>query len=178
MQYGDDKKEKLDRLERKLYSRNAPNIIGGERSQLDPAADNVETGREEIKESWQDAKASGFDELAARVSKMSQKKNSFINKIFVFSVLFFVLAVGVVAFVFWGGINSVSSKNVDIKVVGPLSTAGGQEVSLDINVINNNNVDLDSASLLVEYPTGTRATSDLTKELGQERFALNKIRAG
>ena len=72
----------------------------------------------------------------------------------------------------------VSSKNVDIKVVGPLSVGAGQEVSLDINVINNNNIELKSASLLVEYATGTRSANNLTKELNQERFVLNKIEPG
>lgn len=177
MQYGEEKKEKLNRLERKLYSRNTPNIIDNGRSELNPR-DRTETEAEETKEGWQTSKPGGFDELAARVSKMAQKKHSFVNKIFVFSVLFFLIAAGVTTFVFWGGMNSVSSKNVDIKVVGPLSSAGGQEVSLDINIINNNSVDLNSASLLVEFPTGSRSADDLSKELTQERFALNKIKSG
>ena len=177
MQYGDEKKEKLNRLERKLYSRNTPNTIDNGRSKFNSSNDTDNEG-EEIKESWQNSKAGGFDELAARVSKMAQKKHNFINKIFVFSILFFVVACGVTAFVFLGGMNSVSSKNVDIKVVGPLSTAGGQEVSLDINILNNNSVELDSASLLVEFPSGTRSVSDLSKELTQERFVLNQIKSG
>jgi len=175
MQYEDEKREKLNKLEGKLYSRNAPNVIDEGRSKLNQSTD-LES--EEIKEDWQNSKTGSFDELAARVSKMAQKRHSFVNKIFIFSVLFFVIACGVAAFVFLGGMNSVSSKNVDIKVVGPLSTAGGQEVSLDINVINNNNIDLDSASLLVEYATGTRSAADISKELNQERFALGVIKSG
>ncbi|MFH0804342.1 MAG: hypothetical protein V1896_01960 [Candidatus Zambryskibacteria bacterium] len=173
MQYGDEKKEKLNRLERKLYSRNAPDIIDEGRSKLE----NGE-GEMEVKESWQKTKAGSFDELAAKMSNMAHRKHNFINKIFVFSVLFFVVACGVAAFVFLGGMNSVSSKNVDIKITGPLSVGSGQEVSFDINIINGNNTDLDSASLLVEYPASTRSVVDLTKELTQERFALGKIKSG
>jgi hypothetical protein len=176
MEYGNEKKEKLNRLEGKLYSRNAPNIIDDGRSQLNSSANGEEN--EEVKESWQKNKVGSFDELAAKVSNMAQKKHNFVKKIFIFSVLFFIVASGIAAFVLLGGVNSVSSKNVDIKVVGPLSTPGGQEVSLDINIINNNSVDLNSASLLVEYPTGTRSTMDLSKELSQERFDLNKIKSG
>lgn len=183
MQYGDEKKEKLNRLEKKLYSRNAPNIIDKGRSELNPLPDTGDVRgiggeNEEVKESWVNSKAGGFDELVARVSRASNKKYSFIKKFFIFSILFFVVACGVATFVFLGGINSVSSKNVDIKVVGPLSTPGGQEVSFDINIINNNSVDLNSAALLVEYPTSTRSTIDPTKELSQERFVLDKIKSG
>jgi len=180
MQYGDEKKEKLNRLERKLYSRNAPNIIDKGRSDLNSSINKEDEIIEEggVKENWQDTKTSSFDELAAKVANMTHKKHNFVKKIFVLSVIFFVVAAGVAAFVFLGGINSISTRNVDIKVVGPLSVGSGQEVSLDINIINNNNVDLNSASLLVEYPTGSRSAADLTKELTQERYTLDKIKSG
>jgi hypothetical protein len=177
MQYGDEKKEKLDKLERKLYSRNAPYIIDTGRSEFKGAGES--TGNmEENKEIWPEMKKDNFDELARKVVNMAQKKNSFVKKIFVVSLLFFVVAVGVAAFVFWGGGNMVSSRNVDIKVVGPLSVGGGQEVSLDINIINNNNVDLSSAALSIKYPDGTRSAADLSREMTQERFTLDTIKSG
>ncbi len=183
MQYDDEKKEKLNRLEKKLYSRSAPNIIDKGRSDFNQSpnqggVEGINGENEEVKERWTNSKTGGFDELVARFSRATNKKYSFIKKIFIFSVIFFVLAVGVAAYVFFGGINSVSSKNVDIEVVGPLSIPGGQEVSLDINIINNNSVDLNSASLLVEYPTSTRSVADPTKELTQEKFVLDKIKSG
>src|SRR3989344_3635650 len=176
--YNDEKKEKLDNLERKLYSRNAPNIIENKTREKPLASIDREEINEEVKEDWQNQETSSFDEVAAKVSKMAGKKHNFVKKIFVFSIAFFVVAAGIAAFVFLGGVNLVSSKNVDIKIVGPLSVGGGQEVSFDVNIINNNNIDLDSASLLIEYPTGTRSSFDLTKELDQERFALGQIKSG
>mgnify|MGYP001596239041 FL=1 len=184
MQFNDEKKEKLDRLERKLYSRNTPNIIDKGRTELNPPTDSNNTvgageeERGEVKENWQGTRAGSFDELAAKVSNMAQKKNNFVKKIFIFSILFFLLASGVAAFVFFGGMNLVSSKNVDIKITGPLSVGGGQEASFDISVVNSNNVDLNSASLLVEYPAGTRSANDLSKELDRERFVLDQIKSG
>lgn len=177
MQYGDEKKEKLEKLERKLYSRNAPNIIDTGRSEFRGTGeemDNIMAAKEE----WPEIKKSSFDELAMKVANMAQKKNNFVKKIFILSLLFFVAAVGVAAFVFWGGGNMVSSKNVDIKIVGPLSVGGGQEVSFDINIINNNNVDLSSAALSIKYPEGTRSSVDLSQELTQERFTLDTIKSG
>src|SRR3989344_1895513 len=181
MHFGDEKKEKLQKLERKLYSRNTPDIIDAGRSELKDEKENSrETiGSESVNENgWQDIKKNNFDELAAKMSRVAQTKHSVIKKIFTLSLVFFALALGVAAFVLWGGMNSVSSKNVDIKVVGPLSVGGGEVSSLDINIINNNNTDLDSASLLVEYPKGTRKESDLAEELDRERFDLGKIKSG
>lgn len=178
-QYGNEKREGLNRLEKKLYSRNAPDIIDAGRSDLKSGNED----REEVvtvgeEKSWQSFKTDKFDELAANVSRMAINKHSFVKKVFVFSVLFFVLASAIAAFVFFGGMNIISSKNVDIKVIGPVSIGGGQEVSLDINVINNNNTNLESVSLLIEYPEGTRNVADLSKEISNERFALGQIKSG
>lgn len=173
MDYSDEKKEKLNRLEKQLYSRNAPDVIDAGRTPLNTKDDQLEP-----KADWEDVQAGRFDELAARMSKMAQHKNNFVNKIFKVSLGFFLLAVLVAGLVFWGGGNLVSSKNVDITVVGPVSVAAGQEVSFDINIINNNNTDLNSASLLIEYPEGVRSTTDLTKDLDRERFNLGDVPAG
>lgn len=177
MQYENEKRERLSRLEKKLYSRGAPEIIDSGRSEFgsEDTTENLE--EKEIKEDWQDVKTSSFDELAAKVAGATQNKHSFIKKFFIFSLTFFIIAAGVTVFMFKGGRNSVSSENVDIKVNGPLSIPGGQEVSFDINIINDNNTDLNSASLLVKYPSGTRSSSDLTKALDEERFAIDKIRS-
>lgn len=184
MQYDDDKnppslkasggqREKLNRLEKKLYSRSAPSIIDTGRTEL-----KEDMGKnEEIKTDWPNVKTNSFDELAAKMSKVAQNKHNFVNKIFIISLVFFVVAAGIAMFVFLGGSNLVSSRNVDIQVSGLPSVPGGQEVSFDIDVINNNNIDLNAASLLVEYPEGARSPSDFSKELDRERFDLGTIKS-
>src|SRR3989344_6600046 len=103
MQYDDEKREKLDRLERKLYSRNAPNVIDTGRSDFKMPNDESKGNMEGAGEGWPNMKKNNFDELAQKASNMAQRKNSFVKKIFIFSVLFFIAASGVAAFVFWGG---------------------------------------------------------------------------
>ncbi len=80
MQYGDEKKEKLDNLERKLYSRNAPDIIENKAPAAPLSSYDEEETPEEVKENWQDAKANSFDEMASKVSKMAQKKHNFVKR--------------------------------------------------------------------------------------------------
>ena len=82
--YNDEKKEKLDNLERKLYSRNAPNIIENKTREKPLASIDREEINEEVKEDWQNQETSSFDEVAAKVSKMAGKKHNFVKKIFVF----------------------------------------------------------------------------------------------
>lgn len=174
MVYEDEKKGKLDRVERQLYSRKSPDILDQGRSEF-------ENGDKEdkLQENWKDDdEKNSFDDLASKMSNMAKRKSNILNKIFGLSVVFFIIAVVVTVFVFMGGMNFVSSRNVDIKVLGPISVAGGQETSFDINIINNNNVSLDSASLLVEYPAGTRGVNDLSKEITRDRFELGSISAG
>lgn len=175
MQSNQDK-SKLDRLERKLYSRKGDDVLDPGRSALEP--ETFDNDVEQVKQSWSTDKENHFDLLASKVSSMAGHKSNFVKKFFVAALVIFVLSVGVAGFVFFGGVNLISSENVDIKVVGPTSIGGGQESSFDVAVINGNNTALKSTTLLVEYPQGTRSASDLTKDLQRERFDLGEIASG
>ena len=170
MQY-DEGKHKLDRLEKKLYSRNTPEIIDKGRTTIDREEEVVSDG-------WQQIDNSRFDELAERMSKVANQKHHIVRKIFIASLAFFILSIGVAAFVFLGGTNLVSSKNVDIKVSGPVSVGGGQQSSFDINIVNQNNTDLEAVNLIVEYPEGTRDAADLSKDLKRDKFAIGTVKSG
>src|SRR3990167_5906971 len=145
---------KSNKLERKLYSRKAPDIINADRAEF---KSDTESDAEEVSTNWQAPEGSRFDMLASKISRTAERRGSFVKKFFVIAVALFVISAAGAAFVFFGGANFISSENVDIKVVGPVSIGGGQETSFDINVLNNNNTNLDSVSLLVEYPAGTRS---------------------
>lgn len=173
MRYGDEKREELEKLQKKLYSRNMPEYSGESRTDFSRSETKDEP---ELREGWDDVREDKFDALAAKVSNMAQNKNRFIRNTFIGSLIFFVMAAGVAAFVFLGGLNMISTRNVDIKVTGPLSVGSGQETSFEINIINKNNVDLNSVALVVEYPSGTRS-ADLSEELSQERFIIGDIKS-
>lgn len=177
MSYEDGDKEKLNNLENKLYSRGAPDILDKGRSSLVKEEANQAEMISPKETIWGNARPGKFDEISAKMSHLSQKKSNFINKLFIVSLLFFALASVVAVFVFIGGGNLVSSKNVDILVFGPVSIPSGQEVSFDINVVNNNNTDLTSAVLLVEYPDGTRSSLDLSKDLIREKFDIGVVKS-
>lgn len=102
----------------------------------------------------------------------------FLKKLFVASVIFFVVSVGVALYVFFGGGNVISSNNVDIAVTGPVSVAGGEILSLEITVSNQNNTDLETADLVIDYPDGTRQAENTRVSLKRYREALGTIPKG
>ncbi len=169
-------KSKLDRLEKKLYSRHAPEVIDPGRSNLEP--ETFDNDIQKTNDGWQNDGQNRFDTLTSKVYQTAMKKSSFVKKFFVVAAVLFLLSAGTAAFVFFGGVNLISSENVDIKVVGPTSIGGGQESSFEVTVVNGNNTPLNSASLLIEYPEGTRSPSDLTKDLERERLNIGDIRKG
>jgi len=111
-------------------------------------------------------------------SLTKHQKFSFIQKLLLLSITFFVIAAGISSFIFLGGSNIVSSKNVSILVVGPVSVEAGKEFPLQIIVENKNNVSLEFTDLIIEYPEGTRVAGDAEKELLRSRRSLGEIAPG
>lgn len=104
--------------------------------------------------------------------------NPMLKKIFIASFAFFVITAGVAAYFFIGGGNVVSSENVDIEVLGPVSIAGGEELSLQVAITNNNNTELQFADLFVEFPEGAHDPSDIATELPRYRTSLDTVKQG
>ncbi|MEN9614087.1 MAG: hypothetical protein RLZZ347_394 [Candidatus Parcubacteria bacterium] len=102
---------------------------------------------------------------------------SFTKKLFVSSLGFFGVALLVALYVVLGGGNVVSTDNVDIKISGPVSINGGEELVLDVSVVNNNNTALELTDLVVTYPEGTRSSTDLDTNFTKYRESLGDIPA-
>ncbi|MFM2357634.1 MAG: hypothetical protein RJA61_371 [Candidatus Parcubacteria bacterium] len=161
-------KDKIDRLSRALYERGAPSII-------DKKVDTVpQSFSQDVKETWQSEERIG--ELIGQVPQ--KKKKSFLKIFFVTSLSFFIIALSVALFAIFGDFNNISSKNVDISVVGPVSISGGEDLTLEIVIENKNNTTLETADLLIEYPAGTRTVTDLQRELLRYRESLGAIESG
>lgn len=76
------------------------------------------------------------------------------------------------------GRNNVSGENIELSVTGPFTVGGGEVLSLQLGIANRNNVPVESATLILEYPSGTRSADDEGKELFSERFPLPVIAPG
>lgn len=155
-------KSRIERLKRALYSRDEAMVPKEKRTPVREVESSVPTN-------WGDNNSFEFSP-----EQMSKKNNSFFNKFFLFSVIFFVLSLGAALFIFFGGLNLISSSNVDIKITGPSTVASGEELDFIVSVVNSNRVDLENAVLSLEYPEGTRV-SGTGESVNRERIEIGNL---
>jgi hypothetical protein len=165
----DQDKNRIDKMEKSLYSRAHPREYSDERAAI--ARPEVEVG-----ESWEGG--DGVGDLIRRTHEnRDHTQNKLIKKILWGAIAFFIIAVAIGAYSFFGGRNMVSAGNIDIVVAAPTSVAGGEELSLEITIQNKNNADLEGATLSVEYPSGTRVAGDLNTALPRQSVTVGTIPA-
>jgi len=163
-----DDKSRVDEAEERLYSKTRYNAPTGERRTLG------ETEISEVKTDWP---SQGIDELLTHERKPVEG-HPIMKKIFISAIIFFFLAAGVAAYIYLGGGNFISSKNVDISVLGPTSVSAGEPVELNITVSNRNNADLEAVTMTIDYPNSTRSADDVTQELTHSKISIGSIASG
>ena len=163
------RKNHLEKLEQDIYSRKHPREFRDERSQIQ--------GEEiEVSSDWKEDK--DIEELLRQErERREENRANLLKKILIGSAVFFLLSLGSAGFMFFAGGNLVSAGNIDIVVIGPPATAGGEELSLDVVIKNDNRASLEAVNLLVEYPEGTRVAGDVGTELLRERHSVGKVPA-
>jgi len=162
-------KHHIDRLEQNLYSRKHAQEAHDDRSSVTP-------GEFTVGEKWSETE--GIKELIMLdEEKKRQIKNTFFKKVLIGSVIFCIIAIGAALFMFYGGGNIVSADNIDIQLVGPSNVPGGEELSLDIIIRNNNRADLEGVNFLVEYPEGARVAGNVSNVLERQRETIGIVPA-
>ncbi len=161
---------RIDRLKKGLYKKDKE-FNHEYDTKLKPQKFNVS-------EDWEEDEVIEERRKNQKVKKTKVKKNMFFRGLLIFSVMFFLMSFGVAFYVFYGGINIVSTENVDLSIVGPSVIGGGEELSFQITVQNNNSVDLVLADLIVDFPKGTLSSDQNFKELTQIRKELGVVSAG
>ncbi len=156
----------IERLKRALYSRNESVVPKDKRTPVQGLGSTVP-------ENWGDDPS-----FAYSPEVMKQKNNSFFNKFLLFSVLFFVVAAGIAAFIFFGGMNLISSNNIDVQITGPSSISSGEELDLGISVINQNRTDLENVTLFIEYPDSAKSVDEGQAVLTRGKIPLATIAKG
>lgn len=163
-----DDKSYIDELNKSLYSRTAPDV----RTRRKLRFSNKES---EVKTHWDSPPE---QPLNVQLNKQYKPPMSFFTKLFIFSALFCVVAVGVGAYLFFNGSNLISADNIEINISGPVSIAGGEPVTFDINVVNKNNIDLQLVDMSVDFPVGTTNTGNTGQTLTNFRKMIGGIPSG
>lgn len=162
-------KSGIEEMRRKLYSRGGQEIGPKKRNQLR----EIEY---DTKSKWAENKDS--NKIIQKEKKYKKTRKSFLSTLLTASFVFFLLAIGFSSYFIFGGSNTVSSQNIDIVIEGPATVSGGEELSLQIGIVNKNSVPIKLADLLVEYPDGTRSAVDIAKALPRYRESIGTVAPG
>jgi hypothetical protein len=165
-----DEKSRIEELKKSLYSRVTPDIRTKRHLRFDET-------QSEVKTDWEHPNQEEEENIQLN-NKYKDNSMSFFTKLFITSIVIFILALGAGAYLLFNGSNIVSAKNVDITINGPVSIAGGEPVSFDIQVSNRNNIKLETVDLSVDYPAGTVDSLDTSKELKNFHELMDDIEAG
>lgn len=159
-------KNRIEDVKRRLYDPNDSLANRRKEGVLHPV-------NREVPRAWQAPTLQQAEEVAP---SMKKPPVSIYKKFFIGAVVFFVAALGFAAYMFTSGGTSVSSDNIDIKVLGNAFTKGGEELPLSVEITNRNNANLELADLVVEYPRG--ASDKETDVIRIPRDTIGTIKKG
>jgi hypothetical protein len=127
-------------LEKRLYARDPENVPQRKFGILRPERQNVVStwGQTKIPQEKpvQKSRASGY------------------RRFFIFSLIFFLLALGGAAYSIYKGSLTLSSKNVAVSVLGNTFVAAGDALPLQVEIANSNSAPLLEAKLALDYQKG------------------------
>jgi hypothetical protein len=156
----------IDRLKRTLYSRNEKLVPKTERTEVPPREFDVPS-------TWGDK-----PDYSISPDTIVKRNNSFFNKFLIGSLVFFVVSVAIAVFIFFGGVNMISSNNLTVDVVAPTSISSGEELSIGLSVVNGNRTDLEAATLFITYPQGAEKVGEEGEQISHEEIDLGVIPKG
>ncbi|MEX2369006.1 MAG: hypothetical protein WD552_01270 [Candidatus Paceibacterota bacterium] len=103
---------------------------------------------------------------------------SFLDKMLLYSSIFFVLAFGFAIFYVGTGGGDISPDKVSITISGPDAVSAGATVDFTVSITNQNKVSLEEAELVIIYPEGTRNPDNTGEELRRLRKPIGTITSG
>jgi hypothetical protein len=156
--------EEIDELRKRLYAR-GPEIGGGvERHQLTDEAT-------EVARNW--SVPSEHDIELEQIPKRGYRKFVLLGSL----LIFFFVSILSGAYYLWGG-RLISGDNINFNLAGGATVGGSETYSFQTAITNQNNVGVESAVLVVKYPSGTRSVSDSAKNIYEERIDIGTLAPG
>ncbi len=179
--------ENIDSLRNRLYQRGTSGVGDIHHELTDdptplPTEWNVVPGAAEFRqgvplpdvvpETYEPAFAAVFPDMK------KNKKRGYRLKLALLGVAFFGVAMVVSSFFMVFGRNSISGDNITLALTIPFTIGGGELLPIQVGINNQNTVPMESATLIVEYPPGTKSDEENPRDLFTERIPLDTIDAG
>lgn len=161
--------EHIDELRRRLYAR-GPDKNNSVRHNL--TDEKIDVARD-----WARAEVPVQEEVV-ETTEAPAPKHKYRTFVLIGSLLIFVVAAALSsAYLYLGG-NQISSDNINLTIGGPNTIGGGEIISLQVGLANQNTVAIESATLIMKYPGGTRTTEEPIENLFEQRIWLDTINPG
>lgn len=161
----DPNKSKLEEIQKELYSHNF------QRRESDFKLPSKEYNLKTDWENEEKTKTPWFKKLKLKVSLIYLTLLSL-------AIVFFVGSISYASFIFFRDSRIEAGEKVDVNIIGPVSIGGGEKLSLDIIVQNNNSVPMELVDLVMEFPEGTKEAGDSMTDLKRVRESLGEIPVG
>lgn len=130
----------IAQLQQRLYTRDPENLPKRKFGILHPIKQRAQSA-------W------GATELAQEPVTRSRSGAGY-KRFFVAALLFFLVALGAALFSLYRGAVTLSSKNVDVVILGNSFVGGGEELPIQVEVANKNAAALVNVTLVLNYPKG------------------------
>lgn len=165
-------KSKIEQAKDALYKPGAPAVTHARPAFV---LEKPESDEAPIKPEWN----SQYEQAHILDSdEATEKAGGFFKKLFIGSLIFFVIALAVAAGIYLYGNNTISPKNIIIDISSPPSIASSDALSFDVHIQNGNNADLINSVMVINYPDGTRGTGDDDRPLITERVDVGTLKKG
>jgi len=136
----EDDIDHIEELEKRLYARDPEAVPERKYGILHPERQSVES-------MW------GQTSVPHTKQKQFSSLKGY-RRFFVIALLFFVVALAIAFFSIYRAGTTLSSKNVEVTVLGNSFVGAGEELPLQVEITNTNAVDLNNVSLTLMYPKG------------------------
>ncbi|MCA9358068.1 hypothetical protein KC902_02280 [Candidatus Kaiserbacteria bacterium] len=177
--------DNLDEMRKRLYDRGAEAEKAARHQLTDEKVDvsrnwslPSQTRRGDTNDLRQGMAAAGKESGLSEAPSVQSPRRHY--RSFVLLGSFFIFAfVALISTMFWyfGG-NQISSDNIQVTIEGQSLIGGGEVMSLEVLVANQNTVPIESATLILRYPNGTRSVGDSPRNLFEERIPLDDVGPG
>ena len=172
--------EQLDALRRKLYARSSAANAIEQHGLTDQPVD--------VSRNWdlpkpkpvktEDLRQAVTPDAVQAEAPPAKPRRRYRTVILVASLLIFIFGVGLSSLYLYFGGNQISSEQIAITLDGPFTVGGGEVIDLQIGISNDNDVPIESATLILKYPPGTRSVGEAPRNLFEERIPIRDIAAG
>lgn len=135
-----DHLDHIDELQKRLYTRDPEQVPKRKFGILHPV-------KQKTQSAW------GATEIPKEKLEHPKGGKGY-KRFFIIAILFFIFALGVALFSFYRGAVTLSSKNVDVMILGNSFVGGGEELPIQVEIANRNSTDLVNAHLTLNYPKG------------------------